>query len=188
MPQALPADQPASLAILMIEDNEDDALLLLRRFHRAGYRVRSERLCTASALARALQADEWDIIICDHSMPCFDALAALEIIKAGNLDVPFIIVSGHINEDTAVSAMRAGAHDYLNKNNLERLLPAVERELREARNRRERRQALPRCRRARRGCVPWPPARPASFSRCAVVRHADCASPMPAKPARCCSG
>ena len=142
MPQALPADQPASLAILMIEDNEDDALLLLRRFHRAGYRVRSERLCTASALARALQADEWDIIICDHSMPCFDALAALEILKARNLDVPFIIVSGHINEDTAVSAMRAGAHDYLNKNNLERLRPAVERELREARNRRERRQAL----------------------------------------------
>ena len=142
MSQARPADQPDSLAILMIEDNEDDALLLLRRFKVAGYRVDSERVFTAATMRSALDQREWDLIISDHSMPGFDALAALDIIKARGLDVPFIIASGHIDEDTAISAMRAGAHDYLNKNNLERLLPAIERELREARNRRERRQAL----------------------------------------------
>lgn len=142
MSQARPADQPDSLAILLIEDNEDDALLLLRKFKLAGYRVDSVQVCTAAAMTEALDAHDWDVIISDHSMPGFDALAALDIIKNRGLDVPFIIASGHIDEDTAISAMRAGAHDYLSKNNLERLLPAIERELREARNRRERRQAL----------------------------------------------
>lgn len=129
------------LRVLLIEDSADDAFLLLRRFRLAGYEVASQQVCSETEMQRAIGAQPWDLILCDHRMPGFDAMAALNVVKGLGLDVPFIIVSGQIEEDMAISAMRAGAHDYLNKNHLERLLPAVERELREAANRRSRRAA-----------------------------------------------
>src|ERR1019366_3105428 len=84
---------------------------------------------------------KWDLIISDYRLPRFDGLAALAVVKEKGLDLPFIIVSGFITEETAVAAMKAGAHDYVMKDNLARLAPAVERELREAASRRERRRS-----------------------------------------------
>src|SRR5438128_10688518 len=89
----------------------------------------------------ALSERGWDLVIADYIMPHFDGLAALALVKEKGLDLPFIIVSGHITDDTAVAAMKAGAHDYVMKDNLARLGPAVERELREAAVRRRRRQS-----------------------------------------------
>ncbi|MCB1888898.1 MAG: response regulator [Rhodocyclaceae bacterium] len=130
-----------ALSVLLIEDSEDDAFLLLRRFRLAGYEVRSRQVCSGNEMRAALTAQPWDLILCDHRMPGFDAMAALNLVQETGRDIPFIIVSGQIEEDKAIAAMRAGAHDYLNKNHLERLLPAVERELREAENRNSRRAA-----------------------------------------------
>src|SRR3989454_9861249 len=89
----------------------------------------------------ALETREWDVILCDYSMPHFNALAALALVKEMEVDLPFIIISGTVGEAVAVEAMRAGAHDYLMKDNLVRLVPAIERELHEAENRRARRHA-----------------------------------------------
>jgi PAS domain S-box-containing protein len=129
------------LRVLIIEDWEDDALLLLRVLRRAGYDLTFERVDTAEAMEAALDRQTWDIIIADYTMPEFNGLAALALVKERGLDLPFIIVSGSIGEDIAVAAMKAGAHDYMMKNNLTRLIPAVERELREAEVRRARRRA-----------------------------------------------
>jgi sigma-B regulation protein RsbU (phosphoserine phosphatase) len=122
----------------MIEDSDFDADLLLAMLERGGYKVTHTRVETAESLRKALDKD-WDIVIADYNLPQFDALAALEIVKASSKDIPFIIVSGGIGESTAVAAMKAGAHDYLMKGNLARLVPVVERELREAENRRSKR-------------------------------------------------
>jgi PAS domain S-box-containing protein len=122
----------------MIEDSDFDADLLLAMLERGGYKVTRTRVETAESLRKALEKD-WDIVIADYNLPQFDALAALEIVKASGKDIPFIIVSGGIGESTAVAAMKAGAHDYLMKGNLARLVPVVERELREAENRRSKR-------------------------------------------------
>jgi len=137
-------EQPGNrrLRLLIIEDNEDDALLLSHRFRQAGYALDVLRVDTPSGTESALRGQPWDLIISDHDLPGFSAIAALGIMQQLGLDVPFIIVSGVIREETAVAAMRAGAHDYMSKSRLERLFPAVERELREAENRRERRRAL----------------------------------------------
>jgi DNA-binding NtrC family response regulator len=130
------------LRVLLVEDSEDDALLLLRELRRGGYDVVLERVDTAGAMEAALDAREWDLVISDHSMPAFSSSAALELLRAkGFADLPFIIVSGQIGEQVAVEAMKAGAQDYLMKNNLVRLNTAIERELREAEGRRERRRA-----------------------------------------------
>ena len=91
--------------------------------------------------ALPISDEHWDLILCDHNLPGFSAQAALRLLQDLALDLPFIIVSGVMQEDEAIAAMRAGAHDYLSKNKLERLIPAVERELREASNRREKRLA-----------------------------------------------
>jgi phosphoserine phosphatase RsbU/P len=123
---------------LMIEDSDFDTELLLAMLERGGYKVIHTRVETAKSLRKALEQD-WDIVIADYNLPQFDALAALEIVKASHKDIPFIIVSGGIGESTAVAAMKAGAHDYLMKGNLARLVPVVERELREAENRRSKR-------------------------------------------------
>ncbi len=139
--RSMTATEPI-LRLLIIEDSEDDALLLVHRFKQAGYRLEHERVETPEAMRRALCERTWDAVLSDHSMPGFSGLAALKLMQDLHLDLPFIIVSGVIEEETAVAAMRAGAHDYLGKNKLERLIPAVERELREARNRAERRSAL----------------------------------------------
>jgi diguanylate cyclase (GGDEF)-like protein/PAS domain S-box-containing protein len=128
------------LKILFIEDFENDVLLLLHELQRAGYEVQWQRVDTSHALKSALTAQPWDLILCDYSMPSLKTTEALEIMRRHDLDLPFIIVSGSINEEEAISALQAGAHDFLSKNNLARLLPAVRRELLQAENRRKRRQ------------------------------------------------
>jgi PAS domain S-box-containing protein len=133
---------PDLLHLLIIEDSEDDALLLLHRFRLAGYRCVSQRVDNAPDMRAALEQGHWDAVLSDHSMPQFSAVAALHLLQEYHADLPFIIVSGVINEETAVAAMRSGAHDYLSKDNLDRLIPAVERELRQAHSRAERRAAL----------------------------------------------
>jgi two-component sensor histidine kinase len=129
------------LRLLIIEDSEDDALLLLRELRRGNYELTFTRVDTPEAMQEALEREKWDLIICDYSMPQFSAPAALELLQKSEYDLPFIIVSGTIGEDTAVAAMKSGAHDYIIKGKLARLIPAVERELREAKIRRERRKA-----------------------------------------------
>ena len=129
------------LRVLFVEDRPDDALLLERELRRGGYSVEATRVETEAALRTELQTEQWDLIISDYSMPQFNALRALEVFKESGLDLPFIIVSGTIGEDVAVAVLKGGAHDFIPKGTLQRLLPAIERELREAESRRERRLA-----------------------------------------------
>jgi PAS domain S-box-containing protein len=129
------------LRILAIEDSEDDVFLLIRELKIVGYEPELERVDTAEAMKSAIARQKWDVIISDYIMPQFSGLHALDTLKQSGLDIPFIIVSGKIGEDTAVEAMKAGAHDYIVKGNLARLVPAVEREIREAETRRARRLA-----------------------------------------------
>ena len=128
------------LRILLIEDSEDDARLLLREIQRGGYEVESERVETADAMRDALARHSWDLIICDFSLPRFSAPHALELLKNSGIDLPFIIASGTIGEESAVNALKAGAHDFIIKGNFARLIPAIQRELKEAEVRRERRE------------------------------------------------
>lgn len=130
-----------TLRVLHVEDSEADVSLLARHLSRAGYNLDSERVETAEAMRAALDARTWDVILCDYSMPHFDAMAALSVLKGTGLDIPFIIVSGTVGEEMAVEAMRAGAQDYLMKENLARLVPTIEREVAESENRRARRSA-----------------------------------------------
>jgi DNA-binding NtrC family response regulator len=129
------------LRVLIVEDQDDDATLLLRELKRGGYDVTFERVDTAAAMRTALTDHTWDVIVSDYSMPVFDAPSALGVLHEFGLDLPFIISSGTVGEETAVAALRAGAHDFFVKGNLTRLIPAIEREMREARIRSERRQA-----------------------------------------------
>lgn len=126
------------LRALMVEDNPDDCELVLRELRKGGYEPDFERVETAEAMGAALERRSWEVVFSDWSMPSFSATAALELLKKTGLDLPFIIVSGTIGEETAVEALRTGAHDFLVKNRLARLVPAVERELREAKMRIER--------------------------------------------------
>src|ERR1043166_457531 len=128
------------LQVILVEDSENDAALLEIELQRAGYDPVCQRVETREAMISALARQKWDLVISDYVMPHFDGLAALALVKKKGLDLPFIIVSGHITEATAVGAMKAGAHDYVMKDNLTRLGPAVERELRDAEVRRARRQ------------------------------------------------
>jgi diguanylate cyclase (GGDEF)-like protein/PAS domain S-box-containing protein len=129
------------IRVLIVEDSPEDAELLLAELRHGGYAPTYERVQTAEAMAAALSSLKWDIVISDYSMPKFSAPAALELLQRSGLDLPFIIVSGTIGEDIAVSAMKAGAHDYIMKGHLKRLPPAIERELREAAVRLEHKQA-----------------------------------------------
>ncbi|OUC12215.1 MAG: hybrid sensor histidine kinase/response regulator [Alkalinema sp. CACIAM 70d] len=129
------------LQVLVVEDSEDDTVLLLRELQRGGYRVDSVRVETATEMQAALDRQPWDLVIADYTLPQFSAPAALQLLQQRQQDLPFIIVSGTIGEETAVAAMKAGAHDYITKGNLARLMPAVERELREAAERQKRHQA-----------------------------------------------
>src|SRR5438105_2119169 len=129
------------LRILIVEDSEDDTQLLLHELRRGGYDPMHERVESAAAMDRALARQQWDMVIADYSIPNFNSTVALALLKERGHDLPFIIVSGTITEETAVATMKAGAHDYLLKGNLKRLLPAIDRELREAASRRERRKA-----------------------------------------------
>ena len=135
------------LRVLIIEDSEDDAELLAIALECGGYQISYQRVDTQADMQAALSEPQpWDIVLADYSMPQFSAIAALKVLKQRQLDLPFVIVSGKIGEDTAVAAMKAGAHDYLVKGQLSRLLPAVERELREAVLRKEYRDAQKRLR------------------------------------------
>jgi len=132
------------LRLLLVEDSEDDATLVLLELRRAGFVPVATRVETAEAMSTALRAQPWDLILADYNLPTFTGLAALDLYHESGLDIPFLIVSGTIGEELAVEAMRAGAHDYLLKGNLTRLGPAITRELREAQVRRERKQDLDR--------------------------------------------
>lgn len=126
------------LAVLFVGDSIDDVVLMLRKY---GYEVVHRRVDSADALVAALSDGPWQVVVSDYRMPEFDGLAALRIVRELGDDVPFILVSGAIGEETAVSLMQAGAQDYLMKTHLVRLAPAVEREIREADIRHARRQA-----------------------------------------------
>ena len=130
-----------SLRILIIEDSDDDAQLVLREMRRLGYEVEYERVETSEDLHTALSSGFWDLLLCDYSLPHMNAPQALAIVKSTGLDLPFIIISGTIGEESAVSALKAGAHDFIIKGKYARLGPAIERELGDVQIRRERRQA-----------------------------------------------
>ena len=119
------------LRVLIVEDSENDALLLLRELKRAGYEPVHERVYTALDMNTALEKQYWDVIISDFVMPQFSGLEALKLVQGKRLDIPFIITSGKISDDTAMISMKAGAADYIMKDNLTRLGPAIERELQE---------------------------------------------------------
>ena len=134
------------LRVLFVEDSENDTRLELQLLKRNGYDVEHARVETAEAMRAALRSSAWDIVLCDHGLPGFDALGALEVRQACAPDLPFIIVSGIIGEELAVSAMKAGAADYVIKGRLDRLAPAVQKALNDALARHERRrteEALP---------------------------------------------
>ncbi|MFW9806268.1 MAG: response regulator [Candidatus Thorarchaeota archaeon] len=127
--------------ILLIEDSEDDTILIERVLKKGGLEIIIERVSTADEMTHALEKNQWDVILCDYMMPEFSISDAMNEIKRRNLDIPFIIVSGTISDEVAVEMMHSGAHDYLTKNNLSRLVPAIKREIDEASQRRKRRDA-----------------------------------------------
>src|SRR6267378_21944 len=129
------------LRVLILEDSENDAELLLRELRRQNYEPDYHRVDSAAALNEALDREPWSLIISDYAMPQFTAMHALDILKRRNLDLPFVIVSGTIGEETAVVAMKSGAHDFLMKGKLTRLGAAIERELRDAQERKEHKKA-----------------------------------------------
>ncbi len=129
------------LRVLIVENSEDDTHSLVRALRRGGYDPTFERVETAAAMKAALDQRVWDIVISDYSMPHFSGLAALTLLKKSKLDLPFIILSDESGEEAAVEAMKAGAHDYVVKDNLAWLIPAIERELRDAEARREHKRA-----------------------------------------------
>jgi len=129
------------LNVLIIEDSENDALLIVRELRRGGYDPYYERVQTAEEMEASLEKQSWDIVLSDYTMPNFNGIHALKLLQEKEIDIPFILVSGLIGEETAVEVMKAGASDYIMKGNLLRLVPAIERELRDAVIRRERRQA-----------------------------------------------
>lgn len=129
------------LNILLIEDSEDDALLVIRELKRGQFNVNWQRVQTEADLIHSLKVSEWNVIIADYQLPGFDAPAALKAVQLSQIDIPFIVISGTIGEEAAVAMMKAGAHDYLMKEGLTRLPEAIKRELRDVQVRKERRQA-----------------------------------------------
>ena len=140
------------LKVLLVEDSQEDSLLLVRELLRGGYKLEHLRVETAQGMRQALKEMKWDVVISDYRMPSFDALGALQVLHESGQDVPFIIVSGKIGEDLAVAAMKSGANDYLMKGSLARLVPVVEREIREAAERRTHRLTQEK---VRRGKAEW---------------------------------
>lgn len=129
------------LRVLMVEDSDLDAHLLVRELTEGGFAVEHARIETEVKFREALAGTSWDLIICDYHLPRFEAPVALKVLQELDQDLPFIVVSGSIATETAVEMMRLGASDYLLKDDLARFVPAVRRELREAESRRERRSA-----------------------------------------------
>lgn len=129
------------LRLLVVEDSPDDAELVELEVAKHGYEPTVLRVENEGSMREALESREWDAIIADYSVPGFGSVPALRLLKETGRDIPFIIVSGSISDETAVAAMRAGAHDYLLKDNIARLVPAIEREVQEAAIRRQKRHA-----------------------------------------------
>ncbi len=130
-----------SLRVLMVENAEDDTLLIIRELKKGGYKPVYERVETAAAMKKALKEKQWDIILCDYKMPKFNAPSAIAVLKETNIDIPLIVVTGTVGEETAADCMRLGAQDYILKGNLSRLCPAIARELEDAKVRNKQKQA-----------------------------------------------
>ena len=128
------------LRVLIVEDQEADAQLMLRELRQHGYDLEYERVETRPGMEQALARQGWDIILSDYNLPHFNAMNALATLKASGLDIPFLVISGTIDEETAVTALKAGAHDFLVKGRLARLIPAIEREMKDAEIRRAHRE------------------------------------------------
>jgi two-component system, cell cycle sensor histidine kinase and response regulator CckA len=131
----------AAIRVLIIEDSDDDALLIARHLRRGGIELTYERVQTARAVAEALANRPPEVVICDYSLPAFSPQEALTVLHDSGLDAPFILVSGAVGEETAAAVMKAGAHDVILKDRLTRLVPAVQRELRDAQVRQHRQRA-----------------------------------------------
>jgi len=134
-------DKTKSLRVLIVEDVEDDALLVLRELKKSGYDPEYQRVETATQMQEALDKKAWDIILCDYKLPKFSGIKAIELLKKTDKNIPVIVISGTIGEETAVECMKAGAHDYFMKGKLARLAPAIERELKEAETRKKQKAA-----------------------------------------------
>jgi signal transduction histidine kinase len=130
------------LRVLHVEDNPADSRLVDVELRRGGFDIVSYRVETAAAMRATLERESWDLVISDFSMPSFDARTALQVLREAGLDIPFLVVSGSVGEETAVEILKSGAADFIIKNNLARLVPAVERELSDAQVRKERREAF----------------------------------------------
>ena len=131
----------ALLRALVVEDSDIDTQLILSELRRGGYDVEYERVETRAAMQAALSQGTWDIILCDYTLPRFSAMDALMTLKKSGQDLPFIVISGTVGEETAVTTLKAGAHDFILKDRLARLMPALERELQDAKTRRLHREA-----------------------------------------------
>jgi len=123
----------------MVEDSTDDEFLIIRGLKKGGYNPVYERIETASAMKKALKEKSWDVILCDYKLPKFNAPSAISLLKEAKIDIPIIIVSGTIGENEAIDCMRLGAQDYIMKENLSRLCPAITREIQDAKTREEQR-------------------------------------------------
>ena len=132
---------PSALKMIIVDDSEDDAEFIQEQIKKAGYELTATRVDSADALQAALAQGDWDLVLSDHSMPGFSASAALRVLEGSGMDIPFIIVSGAIGEELAVALMRLGAHDFIMKDRLSRLVPDIERELEEAEVRRNYKKA-----------------------------------------------
>lgn len=132
--------QEGQLRVLFIEDNEDHAFLVLHELKKGGYSVDLLRIDDLDAVRRALADKEWDVVLCDYALPGFTGMDVLQEYTRCKLDIPFIVISGEIGEDTAVSLMKSGAHDYIFKGNLKPLILVIQREIRESLNRRKSRE------------------------------------------------
>ncbi len=141
MPDQLPPAMPQPIRVLIVEDSEHDARLLVRELTKGGFKVAWTRVASEEQMRSSLESSEWDLVISDYSIPGFGGMEALSLHQQLRLDIPFIVVSGTVGEDVAVGCMREGAHDYLMKDQLTRLCEAVRRELREADMRRTHREA-----------------------------------------------
>lgn len=128
------------LRALIVEDSSNDAHLLVRELKQRGFELEYERVESREAMKQALLLREWDIVLCDYSLPQFNAMAALAVLKESGIDIPFLVISGTIDEDTAVSVLKAGADDFIVKGRFARLVPAIERETENARLRRSYRE------------------------------------------------
>src|SRR5512136_2049572 len=136
-----PAATPRPLRVLIADDSENDVLIILHALRKGGYEPLCERVWTAPGMRTALQKQAWDVVISDYEMPGFGGFEALALLSESGQDVPFILVSAVVSEETAVAAMKAGAHDYIMKRKLARLAPAIDRELREKQTRAGRKAA-----------------------------------------------